>query len=435
MKRRDFTAAACAALLAAGAGRAAAAPGGESALGVREALERGAVAAVARLGRSGGFLDDPQLRIPLPGVLEDAAGLLAAMGAQGRVEALRTAMNRAAEAAVAQARPLLVAAVRSMTLSATRRRIVTGGDTAATEFFRERTREPLAARFLPIVGRETRKVALAEKYDAVAGRAAALGLLRREDADLAGYVTGRALDALYLVIGEEERRIRARPGRHRQRDPRPRLRPDPVRAPPRGGARRWLSGRRVAARARPRAQRAGTAAGGARFAPRRALVAALVALAACSPPLDWRETRLDGGRLQALFPCKPTEAAREATLAGVRLRMSLHSCRADGSTFAVAHADVADPARVGPALAALREALAANLGAASAEAVPAAAADGLPAGAVRLRLRGTLPDGAVVDEQAVLVAAGTRVYQAAVLGAHARGEASDTFFASLRLPR
>lgn len=210
MKRRDFTAAACAALLAAGAGRAAGAPGGEAAFGVREALERGAAAAVARLGRSGGFLDDPQLRIPLPGVLEDAAGLLAAMGAQGRVEALRTAMNRAAEAAVAQARPLLVAAVRSMTLDDARR-IVTGGDTAATEFFRERTREPLAARFLPIVGRETRKVALAEKYDAVAGRAAALGLLRREDADLAGYVTGRALDALYRVIGEEERRIRADP--------------------------------------------------------------------------------------------------------------------------------------------------------------------------------------------------------------------------------
>ncbi len=210
MKRRDFTAAALAAAALTAAGGAGAAPGGEAALGVREALERGAAAAVSRLGRSGGFLDDPQLRIPLPGMLEDAARLLGAMGLQDRVDALRTAMNRAAEAAVAQARPLLVAAVRSMTLGDAQR-IVGGGDNAATAFFRDKTAGPLAERFLPIVARETRRVALAEKYDAVAGRAAAFGLLRAEDADLPHYVTGRALDALYQVIGEEERRIRRDP--------------------------------------------------------------------------------------------------------------------------------------------------------------------------------------------------------------------------------
>jgi hypothetical protein len=210
MKRRDFTAAVLAASALSGHGRADAAAGGESALGVREALERGAVAAVALLGRSGGFLDDPRVRIPLPGPLDGAAKMLGAMGQQEKIDALLTAMNRAAEAAVAQARPLLVAAVKSMSI-ADAQRIVTGGDNAATDFFKARTREPLAARFLPIVSRETGKLALSEKYDAVAGQAAAFGLLRKQDASLPQYVTGKALDGLYLVIGEEERKIRSDP--------------------------------------------------------------------------------------------------------------------------------------------------------------------------------------------------------------------------------
>ena len=211
MKRRDFTAVlAATALSGAGPVAMAALSEGDASLGVRTALERGAVAAVGLLGRSGGFLDDPRVRIRLPGVLDGAAKMLGAIGQQAKVDELVTAMNRAAEAAVPQARSLLVQAVKSMSL-ADARRIVTGGDNAATEFFASRTREPLAARFLPIVTRETSKVALAEKFDAVAGRAAGLGLVRREDADLPRYVTGKALDGLFLVIGEEERKIRSDP--------------------------------------------------------------------------------------------------------------------------------------------------------------------------------------------------------------------------------
>ena len=211
MKRRHFTAAAVAFTALAGLSAARAAAGaGDASLGVRTALERGAAAAVARLGQSGGFLDDPRVRIPLPGLLADAAKLLGAIGQQERVDALVTAMNRAAEAAIPEAKALLISAVRSMSLGDARR-IVTGGDNAATEFFAAKTREPLAARFLPIIERETRKVALAEKYDAVAGQAAGFGLLRREDASLPRYVTGKALDGLFLVIGEEERKIRSDP--------------------------------------------------------------------------------------------------------------------------------------------------------------------------------------------------------------------------------
>lgn len=182
----------------------------DAALGVRTALERGANAAVDLLGRNDGFLGNPRVRIPLPGVLNDAAKLLKATGAQHKVDELVTAMNRAAEAAVPQARALLVAAARAVSVDDAVA-IVRGGDTAVTDFFARKTRSPLGEQFLPIVTRATEKVALAEKFNAVAGRAAKLGLLKGDDANIQRYVTGKSLDGLYLVIGEEERRIRRDP--------------------------------------------------------------------------------------------------------------------------------------------------------------------------------------------------------------------------------
>ncbi len=182
----------------------------DAALGVRAALERGAIAAVGLLGRSGGFLDNPKVRIPLPGFLEDAAGLLKMLGQRRRVDALVTAMNRAAEQAVPQARELLLGAVRSMSVEDARR-IITGGDGSVTRFFADKTRTPLTARFLPIVTRATERVDLADKYNAVAAKAAGLGLVDKDDANIQRYVTGKALDGLYLVIGEEEHRIRQDP--------------------------------------------------------------------------------------------------------------------------------------------------------------------------------------------------------------------------------
>jgi hypothetical protein len=89
--------------------------------------------------------------------------------------------------------------------------IVRGGETSVTDYFARKTREPLTAKFLPIVARETKKVSLAEKYDAVAGKAAGFGLLSKDDANLNAYVTGKALDGLFLVIGEEEKKLRKDP--------------------------------------------------------------------------------------------------------------------------------------------------------------------------------------------------------------------------------
>ncbi len=214
MQRRQFSSAV---LLATGAASAWVRPASAASLtetdaasGIRAALERGAVIAVQLLGRTDGFLGNPKVRIPLPGFLDDVAGLLKFTGQQRRVDDLVTAMNRAAEKAVPEARNLLVQAVRSMSVD-DGRRILTGGDDAATRFFADKTREPLSVRFLPIVTRATEKVDLAAKYNAVAGKAAGIGLLSKRDANLQEYVTGRALDGLYLVIGEEERKIRADP--------------------------------------------------------------------------------------------------------------------------------------------------------------------------------------------------------------------------------
>ena len=183
---------------------------GDASLGVRAALERGAVAAVALLGQSGGFLDNPKVRIPLPGFLNDAAQLLKITGQQKRVDALVTAMNRAAEAAVPEAKALLVSAVKAMSVGDATR-LIRGGENSVTEFFAEKTRKPLAVKFLPIVTQATEKVSLADKYNRVAGTASGLGLVKKEDANVQQYVTRKALDGLYLMIGEEERKIRQDP--------------------------------------------------------------------------------------------------------------------------------------------------------------------------------------------------------------------------------
>ena len=212
MQRRQFTSAAIAVpvLGLAGMSPVYALSEGDAAAGVRAALERGASSAVSQLGRNDGFLGNPLVRIELPGFLKDAAKLLKATGQGKRVDELVTAMNRAAEAAMPEAKSLLVGAAKSMSVEDALK-IVRGGDTSVTEFFSTKTRAPIGQKFLPIVGRATEKVALAQKFDAVAGRAADMGLLRKEDADLKGYVTGKALDGLYLMIGEEEKKIRNDP--------------------------------------------------------------------------------------------------------------------------------------------------------------------------------------------------------------------------------
>lgn len=178
--------------------------------GLKAALDKGAHAAVASLGQPNGFLGNDKVRIPLPGFLEDAAGLLRRLGQGARFDELIAAMNHAAEAAVPMAQDMLLGAVKSMNVQDAKK-ILSGGDTSVTQFFAEKTRSPLGTKFLPVVKKTTAQVNLAEQYNAIASKAADMGLIRGDEVSVETYVTGKALDGLYFMIGEEEKKIRQDP--------------------------------------------------------------------------------------------------------------------------------------------------------------------------------------------------------------------------------
>ncbi len=209
MKRREFTVLAASGLLIPTSWAAISET--DAASGIRAALERGAESAVAMLGRNDGFMGNPLVRIELPDKLKSAVKLLKATGQGKKVDELLLAMNRAAEAAVPAAKPLLVKAVRDISVEDALKLVRGGNDKAVTDFFAGKTREPLSKQFLPIVTHATEKVALADKYNAVAAKAASMGLMKGEDANIQQYVTARALDGLFLMIGEEEKKIRQDP--------------------------------------------------------------------------------------------------------------------------------------------------------------------------------------------------------------------------------
>jgi hypothetical protein len=154
----------------------------------------------------------------------------------------------------------------------------------------------------------------------------------------------------------------------------------------------------------------------------------------CAPALDWRELRPADSGLTVLFPCKPTSHARRVKLGPDVVRMELHACTAGGITWAIAFADVEDPAHVGPVLEELRRAAADNLSAAPAQELPLKVEGATPNPASqRVQFQGRLPDGRAVVEQAAVFAKGLRVFQAVAVGEKLDAEAADGFFGSLRL--
>lgn len=184
--------------------------GADASSGLKAALEKGALSAVGLLGVNNGFMGNDLVRIALPGYLNDAANLLKKLGQGKKVDELVLGMNRAAESAVPLAKDMLVDAVKTMSVSDAKT-ILKGGDTAATEYFSSKTRQPLTQKFLPVITQATAQVGLAAKYNAVAGKASSMGLLKAQDANLESYVTSKALDGLFLVIGQEEKKIRQDP--------------------------------------------------------------------------------------------------------------------------------------------------------------------------------------------------------------------------------
>ncbi|MEZ5652052.1 MAG: DUF4197 domain-containing protein [Burkholderiaceae bacterium] len=177
---------------------------------VRAALEKGSERAVALLGRPGGYANDPQLHIPLPDALSKSRRLFKMLGKGDELDSLEAAINRAAEQAVPKGKAVLSDTVKKMTVDDAKN-ILTGGDDSVTQFFRKNSRAELMSKLTPIVDGQISELGIARQYDALAGKGAALGLVKGNDSSLAGYVTDQALEGLFTMIAREEKAIRADP--------------------------------------------------------------------------------------------------------------------------------------------------------------------------------------------------------------------------------
>jgi Protein of unknown function (DUF4197) len=178
--------------------------------GLKQALTGGAQSAVAKLGKQDGFMSDPRIKIPLPPAMKRAEAMMHSIGAGKQVDDLVLKMNRAAEAAVPKARPLLIEAAKNMSVQDAKG-ILTGGSDSATQYFKRATTEPLVQKFKPAVKKSMAKVKLAEAYDEIAASGAKFGLMKNEDVNLEDYVTRKALDGLFVGIADEEKKIRENP--------------------------------------------------------------------------------------------------------------------------------------------------------------------------------------------------------------------------------
>jgi hypothetical protein len=178
--------------------------------GLKAALNKGAVNAVGNLGKVDGFFGNDKVKIPLPESMKKVDQTLRSIGMGQYADELVLTMNRAAEAAVPEAKTLLISAVKEMSVQDAKG-ILSGGDTSATDYFRGKTSSKLSAKFLPIGRQATAKVGVAQKYNQLAGNAARLGLVDESQVNLENYITQKTLAGLFLMIADEEKAIRANP--------------------------------------------------------------------------------------------------------------------------------------------------------------------------------------------------------------------------------
>ncbi|MEK9939432.1 MAG: DUF4197 domain-containing protein [Methylotenera sp.] len=182
----------------------------EAGSGLKAALTQGAEKAVAQLSKTDGFLGNPEVKIPLPDALKKAEKTMRMFGMDKQADELVLKMNRAAEAAVPEAKALLVDSVKKMSVEDAKA-ILTGGDDAATQYFKKTTSKPMAEKFLPIVKKATADVELAQQYNKFAEAGSKYGLVKKEQVNLEQYVTQKALDGVYLMMAKEEAAIRKDP--------------------------------------------------------------------------------------------------------------------------------------------------------------------------------------------------------------------------------
>ncbi len=182
----------------------------EASSGLKEALTQGVGKEVATLGAADGFFGNKEVKIPLPKSLKKIEKGMKLMGMGKQSDELVLKMNRAAEAAVPEAKALLVGSIKQMTL-ADAKAILTGSQDAATQYFKKATSVQMGEKFLPIVQKATEYVQLASSYNKYAEMGSKFGVVKKEDANIEQYVTNKALDGVYLMIAKEEAAIRKNP--------------------------------------------------------------------------------------------------------------------------------------------------------------------------------------------------------------------------------
>lgn len=179
--------------------------------GLKEALAVGTEKAVAILGKDGGFLNDQQVKIPLPKALKSVGKGLRAVGQDEMVDQFEQTINKAAEKAVPETLSIFSDTIRAMSLQDARG-ILDGGDTAATDYFRNKGSDSLTAAILPIVQQATRDVGVTASYKSLVSQAGFLAdYVDMNAMDLDQYVTSKALDGLFIKLAEQERMIRENP--------------------------------------------------------------------------------------------------------------------------------------------------------------------------------------------------------------------------------
>ncbi|MEJ2199414.1 MAG: DUF4197 domain-containing protein [Desulfuromonadaceae bacterium] len=178
--------------------------------GLKEALQVGSERAVATTSRENGFWGNELIRIAMPEQLTGMAKTLRSIGLGSQVDAFEVGMNRAAEVAAAEAKPVLLDAVSQMTLPDAMG-ILRGGDTAATDYFRDKTSASLRQKFIPIIQEKMGQVGLYSQYNQLLKAYSALPFVTKPAFDLDGYVADRGLDGLFAVLAQKEQDIRANP--------------------------------------------------------------------------------------------------------------------------------------------------------------------------------------------------------------------------------
>ena len=178
--------------------------------GLKEALEIGTKNAVALVSRTNGYFKNPKIKIPLPENVQKAEKFLRGIGFGRQVDEFELSMNRAAERAAPQAKSIFWEAIKEMTF-ADARNILDGPDDAATSYFRQKTSSQLSGEFKPLVHQAMSEVGVTQAYQTVDQKIQALPFNESVRFDLDQYVTGKALDGLFLMLAAEEKKIRQDP--------------------------------------------------------------------------------------------------------------------------------------------------------------------------------------------------------------------------------